>query len=71
MSDSMDNPLIEHLRERARELQQVRDDATARLEEINGLLATFADGRTRVRRRLAAVDAQQARLPTPEPPEAD
>jgi hypothetical protein len=53
MSDNtQSDPMNELLTERKRELEQVRDDATARLEEINLLLGKIADGRTRVRRRL-------------------
>ncbi len=52
MSDSNDDPVIQHLRERKVELEARIIDATARLGEIDGLLTTLSDGRTRVRRKL-------------------
>ena len=53
MSDAhTDDPVLAHLRERKATLEGVAADTMARLAEIDALLATFADGRTRVRRRL-------------------
>ncbi len=70
MSDTpQSDPVLLHLRERKLELEHVVDDATARLAEIDALLATFADGRTRVRRKLKEAPAPQ--LAIPEPPETD
>ena len=69
MSDSnIDDPVLQHLRERKAAL---RDDATARLMEVDALLTALSDGRTRVRRRLVAQlrPGEQAAAVT-EPPEA-
>ena len=62
MSDTnTDDPVILHLRERKEFLENVIADSTARLEEINGLLKTLGDGRTRVRRK------QKQETPAPRP----
>ncbi len=52
MSDSNDDPMLAHLRERKAQLLSVIVDNTARLAEVDDLIAILADGRTRVRRRL-------------------
>jgi|SoimicmetaTmtLMB_FD_contig_31_4171958_length_367_multi_3_in_0_out_0_1 hypothetical protein len=58
MSDAhTDDPVLAHLRERKATLEGVAADTMARLAEIDALLATFADGRTRVRRRLKEIPA--------------
>lgn len=64
MSDTPTDPFLEHLRERQQQLEGVIAAATIRLEEINGLLATLGDGRTRVRRRLK-VDGSTPMAPEP------
>ncbi len=69
MSDNADDPVLAHLRARQAELQEVRADATARLAEVELLIATLQDGRTRVRRRLkeAAPPGNGASEPTTVP----
>ncbi len=72
MSDTTEDAVIQHLRERKACLEQIIADSRARLEEVSGLLATLADGRTRVRRRLkeAAPPSNGASEPTTVPAEA-
>lgn len=55
MSDSTEDAVIQHLRDRKASLEQIITDSRARLDEICGLLTTLADGRTRVGRRLKEV----------------
>lgn len=55
MSDSTEDAVIQHLRDRERDLTRVIVDATARREEVQMLIATLHDGRTRVRRKLKDV----------------
>lgn len=55
MSDSTEDAVIQHLRDRERDLTRVIVDATARREEVQMLIATLHDGRTRVRRKLKEV----------------
>jgi len=72
MSDSnIDDPVLQHLRERKAALRDIVADATARLMEVDALLTALSDGRTRVRRRLVAQlrPGEQAAAVT-EPPEA-
>jgi hypothetical protein len=57
MSDTTDDPVIVHLRERKAELLLQRSEVDARLAEISDLLDRLSDGRTRVRRRLKEVPA--------------
>ena len=75
MSDnSIEDPVLQHLRERKRELEDRITDARARLAEVDGLIASLGDGRTRIRRRLkeapAPADAQHQFQAVTEPPEA-
>lgn len=55
MSTATDDPMLDHLRNRERELGQVIDDATARREEVRDIMRSLEDGRTRVRRKLKEV----------------
>jgi len=58
MSDSnIEDPVLQHLRERKRELEDRITDARARLGEVDGLIASLGDGRTRIRRRLKEAPA--------------
>ncbi len=52
MSDSNDDPVIQHLRDRKAALEQTITDSRARLEEVQMLIKTLSDGRTRVRRKM-------------------
>jgi len=78
MSDSIEDPVLQHLRERKRELEDRITDARARLAEVDGLIASLGDGRTRIRRRLkeapVSADAPQMNAhqfsAVTEPPEA-
>ena len=60
MSDTNEDPVILHLRERKAALEADVAHATARLMEVEALLMTLADGRTRVRRRLKEVPPPDA-----------
>jgi hypothetical protein len=69
MSDTnTDDPVLLHLRERKRDLEIYAAETAARLAEIDGLITTLGDGRTRVRRRLREVPPQ---LAIPDPPETE
>jgi hypothetical protein len=53
MSDTPQSiPLLDHLRNRERELGQVIDDATARRKEVRDIIQSLGDGRTRVGRLI-------------------
>jgi hypothetical protein len=68
MSDTNDDPLAAHLLARRAALAAIITDASARMAEVDGMIATLADGRTRVRRRIKA--EPQPGLSIPEPTEA-
>jgi hypothetical protein len=60
MSDTNDDPIILHLRERKATLEAMVRDIAARLAEVCDLLDQLSDGRTRVRRRLREVQPPEA-----------
>jgi hypothetical protein len=52
MSDTnTDDPVLDHLWQRKRDLEISAAETAARLAEIDRLLKTLGDGRTRVRRK--------------------
>ncbi len=52
MSDSNDDPVLDHLRARRTALQLDIDHAAARMVEVELLIQQFSDGRSRVRRKM-------------------
>jgi hypothetical protein len=68
MSDTNDDPVLAHLRERRAALQEMISGALARLDEINSLLTTLGDGRTRVRKRIKENPADRQTYPAADVP---
>jgi hypothetical protein len=69
MSDTNDDPVLAHLLARRAGLAAALAHTTARLAEVDLMISTLGDGRTRVRRRIKA--EPQPGLSIPEPTEAE
>ena len=67
MSDNQTDPVIEHLRERRNLLKEEIRDSRSRLDEIEGLIVTLEDGRSRVnRKRKGIIGTPPATQPEPD-----
>lgn len=73
MSDAntAEDPLVQHLTERKRELEDLITQMQARLSEVDGLLTAASDGRSRLSRRRrgngpARSDAELAKEQRPQ-----